>query len=149
MSDDLQARADARLEEAMEARGARDPREFYRTRLRDLRTEDRAAYEQAVAHYRDVLLPAIADEGADPLEAWTEYGRRLAELSAPGRTLCLDHTGRSAPYAAPADPDALILHLPSNRKVPALVVGLPPQLSAAQRAAYDWLVAGRNKLRGG
>lgn len=149
MSDELQSRADARLEEALESRGARDPREFYRTRLRELRDQDRGAYEKAVAHYREVLLPAIADDGADPLEAWTEYGRRLAELTAPGRTVCLDPSGRSSPYEAPASPEALVLHMPTERKVRALVVGLPTELSEAQRAAYDWLVTGRNKLREG
>lgn len=135
-----------RLEEVLEARGARDPREFYRTRLRQLRAEDRDAYEKAVTHYRQTLLPAIANEGADPLVAWTEYGRRLAELSAPGRTVCLDPSGRSTDYEAPADPDALVLHLPTNRRARALVVGIPREPSAAQRAAYDWLVTGRNKL---
>jgi hypothetical protein len=149
MVDDLQARADARLEEALKVRGARDPREFYRTRLRELREADRGAYDEAVRHYRERLLPAIADDEADPLVAWTAYGQRLAELSAPGRTVCLDETGRSRVYAAPPDTGALILHLPRDRKLRALVVGIPAELSPAQRAAYDWLVGGRKKLREG
>lgn len=145
MNDDLQTRADQRLDEALAESGARDPREFYRTRLRELREQDRGAYDRAVAHYMDRLLPSIV-EGADPLAAWTEYGRTLAELSGPGRTVSLDATGRSRPYEAPADPNHLVLHLPDDTRSPALLVGLPAQLTAAQRAAYDWLVRGSSTL---
>ena len=145
MTDDLQAQADDRLDEALARSGARDPREFYRTRLRELRERDRDAYDRAVVHYRDTLLPSIV-EGADPLAAWTEYGRTLAELSGPGRTVSLDGTGQARPYESPADPGDLVLHLPDEARAPALLVGLPTELSAAQRAAYDWLVRGSSSL---
>lgn len=146
MSDEIQKRADARLEAALAQEGARDPREFYRERLRALRDQDRELYDRAVEHYRQTLLPSIAGEDADPLSAWTEYGRRLAELSAPGRTMALDRTGRAEPYRAPADRAHLVLHLPDSPRGPALLVQLPPELSAAQRAAWEWLVQGRNSL---
>lgn len=148
VADDLQARADALLDEALAAAGARDPREFYRTRLRDLRDRDRTAYDRAVAYYRDELLPAIVG-GAEPLAAWSEYGRTLAELHGPGRTVAVDASGAAAPYTSPPDPDHLVLHLPDAAREPALLVGLPLQLSGAQRATYDWLVQGRNRLREG
>ena len=80
------------------------------------------------------------------MAAWTEYGRTLAELSGPGRTVALDGSGRSQPYEAPADPSHLVLHLPDNTRAPALLVGLPAELTAAQRASYDWLVQGSNAL---
>ena len=86
MSDDLQAEADLRLEEALTDTGARDPREFYRECLRNLKQADQQAYEEAVGYYREILVPSLA-QGADPLPAWTEYGRRLALLTAPGRTV--------------------------------------------------------------
>ena len=146
MTDTPQSVADARLEAALETSGARDPREFYRTQLKELRGENAAAYEKAVAHYRDRLIPSIVD-GADPLQAWTEYGRTLAELRAPGRTVIIDTTGRSTAWASPAPHDALILHLPEEKRVKALVVGIPPELTSAQRATYDWLVTGKLKLR--
>jgi hypothetical protein len=146
MSDDSQARADARLDQAIAARGARDPREYYRQRLRALKEQDGDAYALAVAHYREVLVPAIAQEGADALATWTEYGRRLAELSAPGRTVALDGTGRAWPYESPADPDHLVLHLAEGRR-PNLLVALPTEPTPAQRAAYDWLIDGRTSLR--
>lgn len=139
MSDDLQSRADALLDAALEAAGARDPREFYRTRLRELRDRDRSAYDRAVEYYMTELLPAIVD-GAEPLAAWTEYGRTLAELHGPGRTMAIDASGAARPYENPADPTHLVLHLPKSTRDPALLVGLPHELSAAQRATYDWLV---------
>lgn len=147
MTDDLQSRADERLEDALTEHGARDPREFYRARLRELRDADRSAYDRAVAYYRDVLIPGIAG-GAEPLAAWTEYGRTLAELRSPGRTVAVDPSGRAAPYETPCALDRLILHLPDSPRETALVVGLPTTLSAAQRATYDWLVQGRNQLQG-
>jgi hypothetical protein len=147
VSDDVQTLAAARLEEALAARGARDPREYYRERLRELKEQDPGAYEKAVAHYRDTLLPSIADGTAEPLAAWTEYGRRLADLLAPGRTVTLDEHGRARTYVPPAGPEDLVLHLPDGRRAPTLLVGLPGELSPAQRAAFDWLVQGRTSLR--
>lgn len=145
MSDTDQAQADARLQEALEATGSRDPREFYRTQLKELRAENPDGYERAVQHYRDELIPSIAG-GADPLAAWTEYGRTLASLRQSGRTVMIDPTGKSTAYESPAPRDALILHLPEEKRVKALVVGLPGELTPAQRATYDWLVSGKLRL---
>lgn len=138
--------ADRLLEEAVEATGARDPREYYRQRLTELRGSSEEAYDQAVAYYGETLVPSIAEGGADPLAAWTEYGRTLAELQAAGRTVAVDPTGRAEPYDAPVQPDRLVLHLPETRKERPLLVGLPATLSDAQRATYDWLVQGRRRL---
>ena len=146
MSEDLQTEADRRLEAALAASGARDPREFYRERLRELKQGDRGAYEQAVEYYRDTLVPAVA-RGADPLPAWTEYGRKLAELGVPGRTVMVDRAGISAPYESPAAVDRLILHLPDGSRGRAVVVGIPAELSRAQRATYDLLVGGKLTLK--
>jgi hypothetical protein len=139
-------RADALLDEVLRETGARDPREFYRDRLRELRERDADAYGEAVRYFEATLVPSIASRDAEPLVAWTEYGRRLAELTAPGRTVAVDASGRAGPYEAPAPADALILHLPDRPPGRALLVGLPRELSEAQRATYDWLVTGRQKL---
>lgn len=147
MSDDLQETADQRLEEVLQRTGARDPREFYRERLRELKARDADAYARAVRHYREELVPAVAGGEGDPLAAWTEYGRTLATLTASGRTVSLDPTGRAVPYEAPVDRDHLVLHLPDQKNVRALLVALPRELSPAQRASYDWLVTGRQTLR--
>jgi hypothetical protein len=148
MSDDLTAEADRRLEEALATTGARDPREFYRERLRELKQANPDGYAEAVAFYRDELIPEVASGVGDPLVAWTEYGRRLAEALAPGRTVAVDATGRAHAYEPPAPLDHLILHLPGGRGGRALLVGLPAELTSAQRATYDVLVAGRQKLPG-
>lgn len=148
MTDDQTRKAERRLEEALDETGARDPRDFYRRQLLRLKETDASAYERAVEAYRGTLIPSIADGDAEPLVAWTEYGRTVAELIAPGRTVSIDPTGRSEPYASPPPSDALVLHLPSRTSDGAELVALPPELSAAQRATYDWLVANRQTLRG-
>jgi hypothetical protein len=144
MSDDTTARADKALEDALAEAGARDPREFYRERLRELKESNPEGYQVAVRYYRETLLPSIVD-GAPPLDAWTEYGRTLAETATPGRTVSIDSTGLSIPYEGP-DLDRLHLHIPEG-KGRALLVGLPRELTPAQRATYDVLVAGKQRLR--
>ena len=144
--DKLHAEAERRLEAALAASGARDPREFYRERLRALKQADWAAYEEAVGYYRDTLVPSVAG-GADPLPAWTEYGRRLAALAAPGRTVIVDRSGVAVPYEVPAPSDRLVLHLPKGGRGQGVVVGIPAELSRAQRATYDLLAGGRLTLK--
>jgi len=140
-------RADQRLEEALEARGARDPRGFYRERLRTLKESDPERYQKAVVYYGETLIPEVAGGDADPLVAWTRYGLLLAEAVAEGRTVSVDGSGRSHPPTDPPDPDHLLLHLPDDTGHRALLVALPPELSEAQRATYDVLVEGRQKQR--
>jgi hypothetical protein len=141
---DQQVAADKALEESLAKTGARDPREFYRERLKELKRADADAYETAVAYYRDTLIPAVASGERDALGAWTEYGRRLAVALAPGRTISVDTTGLAHEYAE-ADRDRLVLHLPDDKGGRALLVGLPTSLSGAQRATYDVLVEGRQR----
>jgi hypothetical protein len=146
MADELTEKADQVLEGALEATGARDPREFYRERLRELRQANPDGYREAVAYYRETLIPAVANGAAPPLDAWTEYGRVLAEATTPGRTVSIDTTGLAHPYEGPA-PERLVLHLPSGKGGKALLVGLPLELSPAQRATFDVLVAGKQRIR--
>ena len=146
MSDEQQQRADTLLEQALSTTGTPDPRPVHRERLRELREADRAAYEGAVGHYRSVVLPAIADGSSDPVAAWTGYGQYVANLLAPGRTVTIDASGRSAPYEPPADPGHLVLHLPDDPRRKALAVAMPPAATPAQRATHDWLVTGRTSL---
>ena len=146
MSDDLAASADGILEEALERTGARDPREFYRERLRELKRASHEGYADAVAYYRDTLIPSVANGTSDPLEAWTEYGRRLAEAVVPGRTVEVDATGLARAYSSPAPGDRLVLHLPEDARARTLLVALPAQLTPAQRATYDVLVSGKQRL---
>ena len=142
MDAEQKAAADARFERALAARGARDPREFYRDRMRELRERDPAAFKKAVEYFETTLIPAVAQEG-DPVDEWLEYGRFLASLLQPGNTVQIDPTGKAVPYARPAPADHLILHLPTSTREPALAVGIPAQLSSPQRATYDLLVLRR------
>lgn len=145
MPGDPAKEADLRFEEALERAGARDPREFYRERLRELKGANSKGYDEAVVYYRTTLIPEIASGEVDPLAAWTEYGRRLAVALAPGRTVAVDGSGRADPYEAPAPIDRLVLHLPDDAGARALLVGLPPESTPPQRATYDLLVRGRQK----
>jgi len=138
----LKDRADERFADALRSTGARDPREFYRDRLRELRGRDERAFAQALDYYDNRLLPAVAADGSDPVAEWVEYGRILAQLTADGQTVQIDPTGCSLPYSPPVPLDHLILHLPTATREPALVIGLPTQLSPAQRATYELLVKG-------
>jgi|1186.fasta_scaffold452734_1 hypothetical protein len=137
---DLRARADERFAQALAAAGARDPRDFYRKQLVELKAADAAGYRRALAYYEQELIPAVAREESDPMAEWLEYGRFLASLAAPGRTVQIDPGGRAADYARPVPADALVLHLPDRTTLRAIVVGIPTTLSPAQRASYELLV---------
>jgi len=63
-----------------------------------------------------------------------------------GRTVSIDETGRAHPYEAPMD-GRLVLHLPDDPKVRAILVGLPTDLSSAQRVTYDALVLGKQRRK--
>ena len=142
-SEQLREQADQRFQRALDATGARDPREFYRKRLRDLKAHDPDAFRRAVEYHDSRLVPNVAAEGSDPLREWLEYGRFLATLLAPGRTVQIDHSGRASEYAPPVPAEHLVLHLPTDTRQSALAVGLPPMLSPAQRATYALLVEGK------
>lgn len=145
MDQDLQEKADERFERALEASGARDPREYYRERLRELKQSSPDGYERAVEYYRESLVPSIASGDADPLAAWRSYGLRLAELSAEGRTVAIDGTGRADSYAEDTPADRLVLHVPDSG-TRALLVALPPDPTPAQKATYRLLVRGKQRL---
>jgi hypothetical protein len=140
MADDFRARADERFERALQQTGARDPRGFFRDQLRDLKANDADAFRRALRYFEETLIPTVADEASDPVAEWLEYGRVLASLAIPGRTVQIDPGGRARDYARPVPLDAMVLHLPDNAARPALVLGIPPKLSPAQRASYDLLV---------
>lgn len=140
---DAQKAADHALARVIREREARDPREPCRALLKELRARDRSSYERAVAHYEGTLVPSVASGQADPLEAWLDYARLLASLITPGRAVEVDREGTARDYVPPVPPDRLVLHLPDDPSAPALAIALPPELSPAQQATYDLLVAGR------
>jgi hypothetical protein len=140
--------ADRRFEDALEGSGARDPRDFYRKVLRDLRQVNPTGYQKAVDHFQEVLVPSIASGNSEPLWAWREYGRLIAEVTVQGRTVSIDETGRAEPFHPDTPMDRLVLHLPETKGGRAILVSLPPSPSQAQRATYDLLVAGKHRIPG-
>ena len=146
MTTDLRPAADARFATALAETGARDPRDYYRARLGELKRSNPEGYADLVAYFETTLIPCIARREADPLAAWLAFGIRLAEAAAPGRPVAVDRSGRSAPFAPPGRLEDMFLHLPEDRRTRALLVGLPPEPSDAQMATYDWLVLGRRVL---
>lgn len=142
MTDEMKARADARLEAALRDADRQDPRPYYRHALRHLRDRDPDGLERATRYFEDELVPAVAGE-ADPLGAWEEFGRRLAEELGPGRTLELDATGRARSPDATGARAGLVLYLPDDEQAPILVLQCPKELSPARTAALELLVEGR------
>jgi hypothetical protein len=139
---DHQTRADARLETALRDADRADPRPLYRPALKYLRDRDPEAFREALRYFEEELLPSVAGEG-DPLAAWLDYGRRLAEALGAGRLVELDTTGRSRPVNNPGEARGLVLHLPDDESAPALALRHPRDPSRAQKAAFELLVERR------
>jgi hypothetical protein len=142
MSDDLRNAADRNLTSAATRLGLADPRPAFRERLRILKDNQPDAFATALRHYETTVLPAIAG-GGDVLEAWVQYGETIAALSAPGRMLRVDATGRAERYTAPVTTATLVLHVPDQNDAPVLVTIAPVSPTPAQQATLDLLVHGR------
>ena len=141
------ARADQRTDEALESSGFEDPRDLFRQRLRQLREQQPAAFAEAITYFEAELLPRVAAAG-DPIEEWVQYGRRLGELTSPGRIVSVDVTGRGRPFRSMVEPGTMILHIPHDTAVDVLPLAMPRTPSAAQRATYDLLVNRARSLAG-
>jgi hypothetical protein len=149
VSDEQKAAAEKALKEALKTTGVSDPRDAQRQNLRALRQVNPGGYDEAVAYYQDTLVPAIASGRADPLRAWRDYGRKLAELTVEGRTVEIDGTGRAKPCSADPPLESLILHVPEGKKgTRALLVSRPIHPTPAQEATYHLLVLGKQRLPG-
>src|SRR5688572_25520862 len=109
MGENTKSQADARTDGAIANSAFEDPRPGLRTRLRYLREEQPAAFTAALKYYEETLLPVVAAEDSDPITEWIEYGCRLGALTAPGKVLAVDQTGRARPYRSPAEPNTLVL----------------------------------------
>jgi hypothetical protein len=146
MQSSMREVADRLCQEALEGSRVRDPRDQCRDSLRELKRTDPGGYERAVTHFQTVLVPSIASGQAEPLQAWREYGCLLAKELAAGRAMAVDASGRAHPYGPETPMDWLVLHLPEAKTARALVVSLPAELSSAQRATYELLVKGSQRL---
>lgn len=142
MTDPQKARADARLEAALDGGGVRDPRPLYRPILRLLRERDPQAFERSVRYLEEELVPAVAAD-ADPLAAWLAYGRRLAAAVGPGRAVDIGPSGRAHTLEEGAAPRGLLLYLPDDDTLLAFALRYPAPATRSQDAAFELLVDGR------
>jgi len=143
---ELQAAAERNFEASLAASGLLDPRAGYRALLKELRAEDEPLYESLVEYYRTQVLPPIAAGGGDPIGTWLDYGIRIAGGSGAGEVVRIDGTGRSAPFAPPVAPGELLLYLPADSRRRATPLGVPGELSPAQRRTLELLVEGKLRL---
>ena len=149
MDQALKAKADQRFKEALKGSGARDPRDYYRQSLRDLKESNPEGYNRAVNHFHAVLVPGIASGEVEPLGAWREYGRLLAQEAEEGRTVEIDESGCSRAFSSESPLDRLVLHIPDQQRSRSILISLPPDPSPAQRASYELLVRGKQRVPAG
>jgi len=140
--------ATRRFEEALDETGARDPRDFYRGLLKELKARDETAFDAAVERWQESVIEPLARGEGDPLARWLDYGLELARTLHPGRTVAIDDDGRAQPLEDDAHWSRLILHLPDRTRDRAVPVSIPPEPTPAQQATLDLLVQGRLKLPG-
>jgi hypothetical protein len=138
MDAERRGRAEARLQEAAQALGLADPRPALRDRLRHLREAAPDAFRRAIEHYETTVLPALAEQ--DAIAAWLEYGRFVGQLTSNGRLTAIDRSGSAGEYRPPAAADAVVLFLPEDNAVDALLVVAPAAPAPAQQATIDLLV---------
>lgn len=124
---------------SLEAHGLQDVQPLYRALLKRLKSRDAAAYEEAVARYRDRVEPAVEDPGRDPVEVWLAYGRWLAERLSPGEVRAVGPDGRADPVGDGAPPGSLLLHLPDDRKERAICLAMPAAPTDPQKETADLL----------
>jgi hypothetical protein len=117
---------------SLERHGLEDVQPLYRQLLLRLKSQDPAAYEEAVARYRDEVEGAV--EGAeDPLAVWVNYGVWLAPRLAPGRLKTIDEHGLARDAGSPPPIGPMLLYLPDDQKVRAFVLAMPRDASRAQK----------------
>jgi len=138
--------SDARLVAAFGRLGLLDPRESYRSVLRELRTRDADAFARATSHYQQHIVPRLAS-AEDPVDAWMEYGRVIGEMTAPGRMMSVDRTGRASPYRPPMQAGEMVIFVPDDGTRGAFAAAKPSEMSVSQSATLSLLVEGRLALQ--
>lgn len=137
--------AESRLEASLAGASIRDPRDLYRARMRHLRERSATAFETALRHYEETVVPRTAAD-ADPITEWLAYGRLLAELDGPGRFMEVDGVGRARPWREGDPAGGMILYLPDEKSGRPFTVSMPRDATAAQLATHALLVEGKREL---
>jgi hypothetical protein len=144
--DSEKSTSEARLVDAFARLGLVDPRESYRSVLRELRARDADAFSRATTHYQRQVLPALVSV-EDPVAAWIDYGRIIGEMTAPGRMMSVDSTGRAFPFSSPVRGGELVVFVPDDGTRGAFAAAVPSDLSPAQKATLSLLVDARLALQ--
>jgi len=110
-----------------------DLQTLYRRLLRKLRTVDPAAYDDAVARYRDEVESAVEEGAGDPVAVWLAYGTWLAPRLAPGTLLRIAENGRAEPAPSPPPAGPMLIHLPNDARQRGFVLAMPAEASPAQQ----------------
>ncbi len=141
-SDDSRARADRRLDQALSDSSVRDPRPYFRHALRQLKQRNAAGYDRAAAYFEERLVPAVAGD-ADPLTAWLDYGRMIIDETGTGRVVEVGPSGRALAPDPDRPPQGMLLWLPDDDALSAVLLRAPARLSRAQEATIELLVEGK------
>ncbi|MEE9207551.1 MAG: hypothetical protein V3U67_04120 [Gemmatimonadota bacterium] len=136
----LSEQASRLTEEALTAAEMADPRPLYRELLRALKATDGERFAEATERFQSAVLPAIAEDGADPVSEWVGYGRWLAARSRAGRFVSVDATGRATDSADSHTPGDVLLHVPDEAKRRVFLLASPARPSPAQQATLELLV---------
>jgi len=131
--------AGRRTQDALAAGDFADMRPVYRAVMHRLKEQDADAFAEATRRYEDVLAPALADTGQDPVAAWTAYGTWLAQRLGPGRLVRLDETGLATAAGSDPVPGHVLLFLPDANRESAIPVLRPSSPTPSQVAALELL----------
>jgi len=126
--------------EALAKHGIQDVRPLYRQLLVRLKSQDPAAYEEAVARYRNEVETAV-EAAEDPVALWVGYGAWLAPLLTPGSLRAVDANGLATTTEAPPPLGPMLMHLPDDPKLRGLILAMPAEPSAAQKETAALLCA--------
>jgi hypothetical protein len=118
---------------ALENHGLDDVQPLYRALLRKLKSLDAAAYEEAVARYREDVEAAETTSDVDPLEVWLAYGCWLAEKIETGSLMTIADNGRAEAATETPQPGPMLIHLPEAMNRRGFVLAMPSNATPAQR----------------
>ena len=119
---------------SLEAHGLQDVQPLYRQLLHRLKSQDPAAYDEAVARYKTEVEPAVEDPGVDPVSAWIAYGTWLAPKLSPGGSLMtIAENGLAEPAGDPPPLGEMLIYLPDDSGRRGFLLAMPAEASAAQR----------------
>lgn len=136
------ARAEKRLDAALEQAAVQDPRPHLRAALRQLKASNPVGFTRALAYFQEQLVPRVAGD-ADPLAEWLKYGRIIAVEMGPGREVEVGPSGRALPADGDRSERGLLLFLPDDTAAHALLLCAPRPWTRAQEATVELLIHGR------